>query len=447
LNLRRELNLRDLVLLMVVAVVNVNALPLIAGEGWRGVSYYILAFFLFLVPQGVAVAEFGKRYPGEGGIYLWTRECFGDFHAFLSGWCYWTNNLFYIPSVVFIIVGVITYVGGPEAAKLADNVNFMIVSSIAVLWLVTLMHIRGLSVGKWLNNIGGFGVWVSLAFLSVIGILAYMKSGSSETPFRWNEALPSFREYGSLSALSVAMYSLVGLELGSVMGDEIKDTQKIIRRAVLIAGLISICLYIIGVIALIVAVPAGEIGAVTGVMQAVTNVATRLSLTSLIPFAAIILALAVLGVCSAWLAGSARIPFVMGVDVYLPKALGKTHPKWGTPINALLVQGVVCTILLLISLYGSTVRDIYEKLLKCSIVIQLVPFVYLFAGQYKIGVQRGLALVGLGATLFGIAFVFIPSSGITNILEFELTLIIGTVFMLGLACVLYWFSTAKAQRT
>jgi amino acid transporter len=323
----------------------------------------------------------------------------------------------------------------------------MIVSSIAVLWLVTLMHIRGLSVGKWLNNIGGFGVWVSLAFLSVIGILAYMKSGSSETPFRWNEALPSFREYGSLSALSVAMYSLVGLELGSVMGDEIKDTQKIIRRAVLIAGLISICLYIIGVIALIVAVPAGEIGAVTGVMQAVTNVATRLSLTSLIPFAAIILALAVLGVCSAWLAGSARIPFVMGVDVYLPKALGKTHPKWGTPINALLVQGVVCTILLLISLYGSTVRDIYEKLLKCSIVIQLVPFVYLFAGQYKIGVQRGLALVGLGATLFGIAFVFIPSSGITNILEFELTLIIGTVFMLGLACVLYWFSTAKAQRT
>jgi amino acid transporter len=442
-NLRRELNLRDLVLLMVVAVVNVNALPLIAAEGWRAVSYYILAFVLFLVPLGVAVAEFGKRYPGEGGIYLWTRECFGDFHAFLSGWCYWTNNLFYIPSVVFIIVGVLTYVGGPDAAKLSDNVNFMVVASIVMLWLVTLMHIRGLKVGKWLNNIGGFGVWVSLAFLSVIGILAYMKSGASETPFNLKDALPSLYQYGSLSALSVAMYSLVGLELGSVMGDEIKDTQKIIRKAVFIAGLISILLYIVGVVALIVAVPASEIGAVTGMMQAVSNVTVRLHLEALIPFAAIVLFLAVLGVCSAWLAGSARIPFVMGVDVYLPKALGKTHPKWGTPVNALLVQGIVCTILLLISLSASTVREIYEKLLKCSIIIQLIPFVYLFAGQYKLGIQRWLAVIGLAATLFGIAFVFVPSSGIENVLVFELTLIVGTLIMLGLACFLFWIARKK----
>ncbi|MCI0614468.1 amino acid permease, partial [bacterium] len=77
-SLQRELNLRDLVLLMVVAVVNVNTLPLIALEGWRAISYWILAFLLFLVPQGLAVAEFGTRFPGEGGIYVWTRECFGD---------------------------------------------------------------------------------------------------------------------------------------------------------------------------------------------------------------------------------------------------------------------------------------------------------------------------------------------------------------------------------
>jgi amino acid transporter len=172
-------------------------------------------------------------------------------------------------------------------------------------------------------------------------------------------------------------------------------------------------------------------------MQAVTSVATRLNLTVIIPFAAFVITLAVLGVCSAWLAGSARIPFVLGVDVYLPKALGKTHSKWGTPVNALLVQGIVCTILLLISLYGSTVREIYEKLLKCSIVIQMIPFVYLFAGQYKLGLQRGLALVGLLATLFGIAFVFVPTEEIKNVLEFELTIIIGTVVMLGTACILF----------
>ncbi len=442
-SLRRELNLRDLVLLMVVAVVNVNALPLIAGEGWCAVSFYILAFVLFLVPQGIAVAEFGKRYPGEGGIYLWTRECFGDFHAFISGWCYWTNNLFYLPSVVLIIVGVITYIGGPESAKLAENVNFMAISSIVVLWLVTLLHIRGLGVGKWLNNIGGFGVWVGLAFLLVIGILSVTKTGSLATQVSWSGALPSLREYTSISALSVAMYSLVGLELASVMGDEIQNPEKIIGKAVFIAGVISIVLYILGVVSLIVAVPANEIGAITGVMQAVTTVTTRLNLVLLIPFAAFLLSLAVLGVCSAWLAGSARIPFVMGVEVYLPRWLGKTHPRWGTPVNALLVQGIVCTIFVLISLYGSTVREGYEKLLKCSILIQLIPFVYLFAGQFKIGIKRIVALVGAAATLFGIAFVFVPSSGIKDVWDFELTLIGGSVTMLGLACIFYWLAPRK----
>jgi hypothetical protein len=68
----------------------------------------------------------------------------------------------------------------------------------------------------------------------------------------------------------------------------------------------------------------------------------------------------------------------------------------------------------------------------------LIPFVYLFAGQFKLRIRRGLALIGLATTLFGIAFVFVPSSGIQNIIDFELTLIGGTVFMLGTACILYW---------
>jgi glutamate:GABA antiporter len=449
LTLRRELNLRDLVLLMVVAVVNVNTLPLIAIEGWRAVSYWILAFVLFLVPQGLAVAEFGKRFPGEGGIYVWTRECFGDFHAFISGWCYWTNNLFYLPSVIILFVGVLTYTGGPNSARLADNQQFIMICAIAVLWIVTLLHIRGLGVGKWLNNLGAFGVWISLSIMLIIGILAVSRTGSSATPFNWTAALPSFTQYSSLSAFSVAMYSLVGLELASVMGDEIQDPAKIIGRAVVIAGLISIFLYILGTISLIVAVNANDIGAITGVMQAATIVITRLNLQAIIPFVAVVLALAVLGVCSAWLAGSARIPFVMGVDVYLPKALGKLHPKWNTPMNALLVQGVVCTAFVIMSLSGSTVREGFEKLLKCSIVLQLIPFVYLFAGLYKIGVKRGLALIGCITSLFGIAFVFVPSSGIENFWAFELTILGGSVFMLGLACVLYWIArkkiTAKAQ--
>src|SRR4029453_19410270 len=95
--LHRELGLFDLTLMLVIAVVNVNAIPIIATEGWRSITLWVFTFILFLIPQAVSVAEFGKKYPGEGGVYLWTKEMYGDSHGFISGWCYWTNNLFYYP--------------------------------------------------------------------------------------------------------------------------------------------------------------------------------------------------------------------------------------------------------------------------------------------------------------------------------------------------------------
>ena len=63
--------------------------------------------------QGIAVIELAHRYPGEGGVYLWAKEVFGDFHGFLSGWCYWTNNMLYVPTVMLYFVGVSVYVLGP----------------------------------------------------------------------------------------------------------------------------------------------------------------------------------------------------------------------------------------------------------------------------------------------------------------------------------------------
>jgi len=65
-------------------------------RGERGVTVLALALgiaALFLA-AGIAVIELAHRYPGEGGVYLWAKRVFGDFHGFLSGWCYWTNNIF-----------------------------------------------------------------------------------------------------------------------------------------------------------------------------------------------------------------------------------------------------------------------------------------------------------------------------------------------------------------
>lgn len=445
-NLRRELGLFDLTLLLVIAVVNINTIPVIAAAGWRTITLWILAFVLFLIPQGMAVAEFGKQYPGEGGIYLWTREMFGDFHAFISGWCYWTNNLFYFPSVLFILVGVLVYAGGKTAVDLAASREFMAMSSLAILIFITALHIRGLGIGKWLNNIGAFGTWFGLGMLVIIGITVLTRYGKAATPLSPSAFMLSFKEYTDYSTFSIMLYSIVGLELGSVMGDEIKDVTKIIGKAALMAGTICILLYLVGSAAILIAVPAAEIGAIQGLMQAVALVATDLKMSFMIPIISVLLALAVMGVCSAWIAGAARVPFVMGLDVYLPSVLGNTHPKWGTPYVSLLVQCVLSGIFIFLSLYGASVGQAYRILLSSSVVIQLIPFLYLFLGLWKLGRRRVVAVLGFIASAFGILFVFVPSLTETDVLGFELKVIGSSAVMLGLAIVFYVIGRRKHNK-
>src|SRR2546428_5085520 len=91
--LRRELGLRDLVLLNVVAIVGLRWWTASAGGyGYAALPLWVLAFFCFFVPSGLAVIDLSTRHPEEGGIYLWTKKAFGDGHGFIAGWCLWTNN-------------------------------------------------------------------------------------------------------------------------------------------------------------------------------------------------------------------------------------------------------------------------------------------------------------------------------------------------------------------
>ncbi len=120
-HLKRSLGRWDLVALFVVAVFNLNVVPSIAANGGVTVWLWLVSLVLFFWPQGIAVIELAHRYPGEGGVYLWAKEVFGDFHGFLSGWCYWTNNMMYVPTVMLYFVGVSVFVLGPGHQALAEK--------------------------------------------------------------------------------------------------------------------------------------------------------------------------------------------------------------------------------------------------------------------------------------------------------------------------------------
>ena len=446
--LRRALGRWDLVLLFVVAITNLNVVPVVAANGAVTVWLWLIALALFFWPQGVAVIELSRRYPQEGGIYVWTKELFGDFHGFISGWCYWTNNIFYVPTVLLYMVGIGVYVGGSRSAHWGDNRLFVFLFSVGLLWLLTWLNVRGLGVGKWVNNAGGIGTAVAAVALIGLAAIAVHSHGSTlpASSFSFHSA-----DWRLLSSFGVICFGLVGLELGSVMGDEIRDPRHTVPFAVMWGGIICGTLFVLATLAVLLAVPQHEIGVVQGILQAVSRLAIESKVAWLVPPIAFVLTISTAGIASAWFSGSARIPFVAGLDRYLPSALGKVHQRYHTPHVAMIVQAVLSMAFLGMSFLGSSVKDAYLTMLDLAVILQLVPFVYMYAAVIRLAGRRDSAgmygprrlwisgVCGLVATSLGIVLAMVPAEGITSIGYFELKMCIGVGLFLGVATLCFWY--------
>src|SRR5260221_11096294 len=161
------------------------------------------------------------------------------------------------------------------------------------------------------------------------------------------------------------------------MGDEIREPQKTLPGAVGWGGVISGVLYIGATLTLLVAIGKNDISVLQGIVQGVSQMAGRVGMVWIVAPFALMLSLSIAGIGSAWMGGSARIPFVAGLDSYMPSWLGRVHPKYRTPHAALIVQAVVSLILIVINVYASGgVQEAFHTMLSLAVGLQLVPVPY-----------------------------------------------------------------------
>ena len=442
----RALGVWDLTWLYLVAVVNLNIVPVVAAEGLRSAWLWAAAILFFFVPQGIAVIELAEQMPGEGGLYLWTKETYGDLHGFLCGWCYWLTNMFFVPSLLFYITGVTAYLGG-RALGLEDNRAFFFILTNGLLWLTVIANIHGLGVGKWVNNIGGIGALTIAVAMIGLATIALLRGG---IVVHGTDLLPHDLGSMSYSTIGVVCLAMVGLEIGPVMGDEVLDPRRTFPRAIFWGGALCAMAYAGSTISLALAVPQSQITVVEGLMQALDKMSSSLRVAWVLAPLAILMIASIVGSTSAWVSGSARILFVSGLDRYLPRSLGKVHPRYGSPWVALVLFGVLASAIIAMSFVGATVKDAYLTLLDLAVALQMLSYLYLFASllrrsfssaytplYFKHIVLRIAALAGTAMTFLGFIMAFVPSRQISSLWSFELKMALTLVFLLGVGLGLF----------
>ena len=193
----------------------------------------------------------------------------------------------------------------------------------------------------------------------------------------------------------------------------------------------------------------------SGVLQAVSTMAERAHLRMVVAPLALFEFVAILGTASAWFSGSARLPFVAGLDRYLPPALGRLHPRFHTPYVALGLFAVLSAILILMSYAGASVGEAYVTLLSIAVILQMVPNLYMFAALWKLvgttapGERRRKTLrtssaLGLTASALGLCLAFVPTDTVHSLWAYEAKLVTVSCLVGGSALFFYLGSRAKA---
>jgi amino acid transporter len=428
-HLRRTLGRLDVALMIVAGLVSLNTMAPLVQNGPMVLWLWPLAIIFFFVPEAITVIELSRHFPGEGAVYVWPSRLLGEMHGFLSGWCYWMANIVYVPTLVVSSVGLAAYMFGASGNTLATHGVAIEIGSFALLSILIWLNIRGLAAEKLLVNVAALGTFT--VGIILIGLTAWLalRPGVSVARLVWR---PSGFDWHLISVFSLLCFSLLGLEIASNVGDEIRDPRQTLPRALLVGAALAATLDVLLTISMLLAAPPEGIDPVQGVLEAVNGQARRAGAGSLAPAIAGLLALSVAGTAAAWLAAPARIPFVAALEGHLPRAFARLHPRYASPHIALLLCGGLCAMALYLSFAGAGLNEAFLTILDLSVILSLFQYLYMYSSLLALVFRRrdldlyfsrktlaASGITGICVTSLATVCAFVPTRQVEHLGLFE----------------------------
>jgi amino acid transporter len=470
--LTRTLKLKDLILFNIIAMVGLRWIALSSSEaGWAALLLWGLAIIAFFVPHALAVSELNRLNPVTGGLYVWTKDALGDFNGFMSGWCYWTNNFIYYPSLLGFVAPTLAFLVGRD--DLASD-NFFVMGMILILlWVAVIVNVFGLKPTKRMEGLGGITTIVVFAILAVLAVV-FTSSNGIQNSFAPSDLIPE--GIGSVRAWSALCFALAGFELVSTLGEEIVDPKKTVYKSIVISAIGIAVIYLLGTFFVMASMPKTAIKTDIGIQQTLYSLGDGVGAPQLGGIGFILIIIGGMAGVGAWLAGTSRVSYEVGVNKRLPKFFSALHPRWKTPHWSILFQGIIASILTVIAytwakpgekipigetaIGGLTTSAAYNILVDMTLIIYLIPFVYLFLSflAIKLKDRSGekslipggramvwvLGILGLVSTVIAVILPFVDLIVDFNWQNMAI-LVGGTALFLGAGVIVYFLSPGREE--
>ena len=306
----------------------------VAGQlanGWQVMLVWLIGGVVAMT-GALSFGELAARYPGTGGVYIYLKEAYGDIVAFLYGWCSLTvitSGAIAALCLAFARYTTIVFHAGPE---------FHMPVALTALLIVTLVNMTGTKISAIFSS--------TLTVLKVLGIgiivIVCFTYGRHffENLENTGEAAVSV-SFGI--ALIGVLWSYGGWHHASYVGGEVHNAQKVLPRAFLAGAMIVTLAYLSVNAAYLSVMTTREIASSSAVASDALSRVTVLG--GLI--VAVLIAFSTFGTASIYTLSAPRIYFKMGEDRTFFPWLGDLHPKFGTPMKAILLQSSWAAVLML----------------------------------------------------------------------------------------------------
>lgn len=344
----------DLLLFLICTLVGLDTIGSVANIGAQGFTWLALLGILFFIPYALLTAELGSAFPEEGGSYVWTRLAFGRLAAAITSIFYWASNPIWLGGSLCItaITAISTLiVPVPEWAKYLVGLGFI--------WFTIGSAVLSFKYGRWVSNIGAWARFIVLTFFTITTALYAHKHGLHG--FTWHSYMPTYAAF--VAAVPVVFFNYVGFEVPSAAAEEMPNPSRDVPIMVARSAIGTIILYGLPVLAILLVLPQSQISGLNGFVDTIKAVFTvyggtvgKDGTTNLIGkgaflggLAAIAFVLALISSAATWIIGADRVVAVACYDGAGPRALGRFSARFGTPVAANILAGLLATVVMVLA--------------------------------------------------------------------------------------------------